>query len=221
MKPVDVDCPHCDQSLSVERDQIEFDIECPTCGKEFLIENDVSDDKKELNKSLPKKFNLNQSSKSNSKKPNKNRNDKFVIENWMIYLGYYLLLIGIPLLLIIFGSVFASESVASIGGPLLFFGCLNLANSFALFIGLRVTKVNCEVSALILTSFIWALWETFVGTGGNFVFLFLFKHFTDGEIFWSGILTLIITWIVQVILVLTVLGLIIGLLSSLGLAEGL
>ena len=122
MKPIDVDCPHCDQSLSVERDQIEFDIECPACGQEFLIEYDASNDKEELNKSIPKKFNLNQSSKSNFKKTNSNKNDKFVIENWMIYLGYYLLLIGIPFLMIIFGSVFESESVASIGGAVLFFG---------------------------------------------------------------------------------------------------
>ena len=221
MKTVDVDCPHCDQSLSVEKDQRGFDIECPTCGGEFFIEKDTSGEIKELEESVPKKFNLNQSSKSNSKKTNRNKNEKFVVENWMLYTGYYVLLIGIPLLMMIFGGVFDSKSIATIGGTVFFFGCLNLVNSLALYIGLRVCRVNCEVPAIILTSFIWALWETFFGVGGNLVFLFLFKHFTDGEIFWDGILTLVVTGIAQVLLVLSVLGVIVGLVTSLGLAEGL
>lgn len=221
MKSVDVDCPHCDQSLSVEGDQRGFDIECPTCGGEFFIEKDTSGKKKELEESVPKKFNLNQSSKSNSKKTNRNKNEKFVVENWMLYTGYYVLLIGIPLLMMIFGGVFGFESVGGIGLVVFMFGMLNLANSCSLYVGMRICRVSCEVPAIIATSLIWALWDTFVGFGGLIVFLFLFKHFTGGDIWPDAILTLVVAGICQFIIVLGVLGVIVGVIGSLGLAAGI
>ncbi len=220
MKSVDVDCPHCDQSLSVEGDQRGFDIECPTCGGEFFIEKDTSGEIKELEESVPKKFNLNQSSKSNSKKTNQNKNEKFVVENWMLYAGYYVLLIGIPILMMIFGGVFGFGSVAGIGGVILLFGVLNLANSLSLYIGMRICRVSCEVPAIIATSLIWALWETFVGPGGLIIFLFLFKHFTGGNIWPDAILVCVVAGIAQVLLALSVIGVIMGLLGSVGVAAG-
>ena len=209
MESVDVDCPHCDQTLSVEGDQKGFDIECPTCGGEFFIEKDASDDKKEIKDSVPKKFNLNQSSKSKSEKTNKNKNEKFVVENWMLYVGYYVLLIGIPMLMMILGGVFDFTSIASVGLVVFTFGMINLANSLSLYMGMKICRVSCEIPAIILTSFIWALWDTFFGFGGIIVFLFLFKHFTSGDIWPDAILTIVVAGICQIFVALAFMGIVV------------
>ena len=79
----------------------------------------------------------------------------FVVKNWMLYTGYYVILILIPIIMIALGAFLGWESIAGVGAIILFFGVLNLANSLSLYIGMTSTlgistrKINISGSIIL------------------------------------------------------------------------
>ena len=208
MKSFNVSCPYCDESLSVTSGDMGFDVTCPTCSEVFFIEKEFPDEIKKSFKELTKP---NPSKKYHQEKTKKT----FVVKNWMLYAGYYVVLILIPIIMLVLGAFLGWESIAGVGAIILFFGVLNLANSLSLYIGMKVCGVGCEVPAIILMSLIWALWDAFIGYGGSIVFLLLFWKFTDAEIWPDAILTTVVTGFVQFFMFLAFIGIVAGLVVGL------
>ena len=165
MQDLDISCPYCDESLSVTSADMGFDVTCPSCNEVFFIEKESPDETK---KSFKEPTKPNPPKKYHQKKTKKT----FVVKNWMLYAGYYVILILIPIIMIALGTFLGWESIAGVGAIILFFGVLNLANSLSLYVGMKVCGVGCEVPAIILMSLIWALWDTFLGFGGFFFVFF-------------------------------------------------
>jgi len=186
-----------------------FDVTCPSCNEVFFIEKESPSETK---KSFKEPAKPNPPKKYHQKKTKKT----FVVKNWMLYAGYYVILILIPIIMIALGAFLGWESIAGVGAIILFFGVLNLANSLSLYIGMKVCGVGCEVPAIILMSLIWALWDTFLGFGGFIVFLLLFWKFTDAEIWPDAILTTVVTSFVQFFVFLAFIGIAAGLVVGLG-----
>ena len=209
MKYLDISCPYCDESLSVTSADMGFDVTCPSCNEVFFIEKESPSETK---KSFKEPTKPNPPKKYHQKKTKKT----FVVKNWMLYAGYYVILILIPIIMIALGAFLGWESIAGVGAIILFFGVLNLANSLSLYIGMKVCGVGCEVPAIILMSLIWALWDTFIGFGGFIVFLILFSKFTDAEIWPDAILTTVVTGFVQFFVFLTFIGIAAGLVVGSG-----
>ena len=209
MKDLDISCPYCDESLSVTSADMGFDVTCPSCNEVFFIEKESPSETK---KSFKEPAKPNPPKKYHQKKTKKT----FVVKNWMLYAGYYVILILIPIIMIALGAFLGWESIAGVGAIILFFGVLNLANSLSLYIGMKVCGVGCEVPAIILMSLIWALWDTFIGFGGFIVFLMLFSKFTDAEIWPDAILTTVVTGFVQFFVFLAFIGIAAGLVVGLG-----
>lgn len=208
MESFNVSCPYCDESLSVTSDDMGFDVTCPTCSEVFFIEKESPD---ETRKSFQEPTKPNSPKKYHQEKTKKT----FVVKNWMLYAGYYVVLILIPIIMLVLGAFLGWESIAEVGVIILFFGVLNLANSLSLYIGMKVCGVGCEVPAIILMSLIWALWDTFIGYGGFIVFLMLFWKFTDAEIWPDAILTTVVTGFVQFFMFLAFIGIVASLVVGL------
>ena len=74
-----------------------FDVTCPTCSEVFFIEKESPDETKksfkEPNKpNPPKKYHQEKTKKT------------FVVKNWMLYAGYYVVLILIPIIMLVLGA---------------------------------------------------------------------------------------------------------------------
>ena len=123
-------------------------------GKSFLGKSAEKKSPDETRKSFkqPKKTDLPERYKQIQKKKT------FVVKNWMLYAGYYVILILIPVIMIGLGVFFGWESISTVGSTILLFGVLNLANSISLYIGMRVCGAGCDVPAIILMSLIWPFW---------------------------------------------------------------
>ena len=186
-----------------------IDVTCPTCSEVFFIEKEFPD---EIKKSFKEPTKPNPPKKYHQEKTKKT----FVVKNWMLYAGYYVVLILIPIIMLVLGAFLGWESIAGVGAIILFFGVLNLANSLSLYIGMKVCGVGCEVPAIILMSLIWALWDAFIGYGGSIVFLLLFWKFTDAEIWPDAILTTVVSSFVQFFVFLAFIGIAAGLVVGLG-----
>ena len=137
----------------------------------------------------------------------------FVVENWMLYAGYYVILILIPIIMIALAAFFGWTGFGAVGLSILGFGVMNLAIS--LYLGMQVCRVGCEVPAIIFMSLIASLWETFVGPGGLIIFLFLFSKYTDASIM-GAIGTVICSSIISIFVYLGLMGVISKLVSGLG-----
>ena len=208
MQDLDISCPYCDESLSVTSADMGFDVTCPSCNEVFFIEKESPDKTK---KSFKEPSKPNPQKKYHQKKTKKT----FVVKNWMLYGGYYVILILIPIIMIALGAFLGWESIAGVGAIILFFGVLNLANSLSLYLGMQVCRVGCEVPAIIFMSLIASLWGTFVGPGGLIIFLFLFSKYTDASIM-GAIGTVICSSIISIFVYLGLMGIILKLVSGLG-----
>jgi phage FluMu protein Com len=208
MKSFDVSCPYCDESLSVTSGDMGIDVTCPTCSEVFFIEKESPDETK---KSFKEPAKPNPPKKYHQEKTKKT----FVVKNWMLYAGYYVILILIPIIMIALAAFFGSTGFGAVGLSILGFGVMNLANSLSLYLGMQVCRVGCEVPAIILMSLIASLWGTFVGPGGLIIFLFLFSKYTDASIM-GAVGTVICSSIISVFVYLGLMGVILQLVSGLG-----
>ncbi len=206
MKSFDVSCPYCDESLSVTSGDMGFDVTCPTCNEDFFIEKETLEESKK-NVKEPTKLNL------PKKHHQKKTKETFVVENWMLYAGYYVALILIPIIMLALGTFFGWTAFSAAGLLILGFGVMNLANSLSLYLGMQVCRVGCEVPAIILMSLIASLWGTFVGPGGLIIFLFLFSKYTDASIM-DAIGTVICSSIISFFVYLGLMGVIVKLASG-------
>ena len=112
-----------------------FDVTCPTCSEVFFIEKESPD---ETRKSFKEPTKPNSPKKYHQEKTKKT----FVVKNWMLYAGYYVVLILIPIIMLVLGAFLGWESIAGVGAIIVVVGVAiggGLLGLLGIFVYIQIT----------------------------------------------------------------------------------